>query len=189
MSAFGRPLVTHVSTPRRLNRPNVSRVEPIPPPRALRASIDVALRATISRGRNEFSKSLGLPMHNAHPRAAAPADRFMRVAHQVVGLLAPALLALLESAYGVWHRSRSICRFLGRRQAQALTMADLDSVLFVEYGYSNKLPLALVEVAQDIGQEKPTRVIRELAKMSNLPAFVALYTPARKPSPVSPAWP
>lgn len=67
-------------------------------------------------------------------------------------------------------------------------MADLDSVLFVEYGYSNKLPLALVEVAQDIGQEKPTGVIRELAKMSNLPAFVALYTPASRANPVSPAW-
>jgi hypothetical protein len=93
-----------------------------------------------------------------------------------------------DRAYGVWHRSRSISRFLGRRQAQSLTMADLDSVLFVEYGYSNKLPLALVEVAQDIGQEKPTGVIRELAKMSNLPAFVALYTPAFRANPVSPAW-
>ena len=93
-----------------------------------------------------------------------------------------------DRAYGVWHRSRSISRFLGRRQAQSLTMADLDSVLFVEYGYSGKLPLALVEVAQDIGQEKPTGVIRELAKMSNLPAFVALYTPASRANPVSPAW-
>ena len=57
-----------------------------------------------------------------------------------------------DRAYGVWHRSRSISRFLGRRQAQSLTMADLDSVLFVEYGYSGKLPLAVVEVAQDIGR-------------------------------------
>lgn len=67
-------------------------------------------------------------------------------------------------------------------------MADLDSVLFVEYGYSNKLPLALVEVAQDIGQEKPTGIIRELAKMANLPAFVSLYTPAPRANPASPAW-
>ena len=93
-----------------------------------------------------------------------------------------------DRAYGVWHRPQSINRFFGRRQAQSLTMADLDSVLFVQYGYSKKLPLALVEVAQDIGQEKPTGVIRELAKMSNLPAFVALYTPTRKPNPASPAW-
>ena len=93
-----------------------------------------------------------------------------------------------DRAYGVWHRSRSISRFIGHRKAQSLTMADLDSVLFVEYGYDGKMPLALVEVAQDIGQEKPTGVIRELAKMSNLPAFVALYTPAPRANPASRAW-
>jgi hypothetical protein len=93
-----------------------------------------------------------------------------------------------DRAYGVWHRARSIGRFIGHRQAESLTMADLDSVLFVEYGYSGKLPLALVEVARDIGQEKPAGVIRELAKMANIPAFVALYTPASRPNPVSPAW-
>ncbi|WP_175787069.1 hypothetical protein [Burkholderia anthina] len=93
-----------------------------------------------------------------------------------------------DRSYGVWHRSRSISRYIGEREAKALTMADLDSVLFVEYGYGNKLPLALVEVAQDIGQEKPTGVIRELAKMANLPAFVALYTPAQQANPISPAW-
>lgn len=69
-----------------------------------------------------------------------------------------------------------------------MTMADLDSVLFVEYGYDKKLPLALVEVARDIGQEKPTGVIRELARMANLPAFVSLYTPAPRANPASPAW-
>ncbi|WP_028223213.1 hypothetical protein [Paraburkholderia oxyphila] len=93
-----------------------------------------------------------------------------------------------DRAYGVWHRPRSLSRFLGRRKAQSLTMADLDSVLFVEYGYDNKLPLALVEVARDIGQEKPTGIIRELARMANLPAFVSLYTPAPRANPASPAW-
>ncbi|VWB88386.1 hypothetical protein [Burkholderia lata] len=93
-----------------------------------------------------------------------------------------------DRCYGVWHRPRSIGRYLERRKAQSLTMADLDSVLFVEYGYGNKVPLALVEVARDIGQEKPTGVIRELAKMANLPAFVALYTPALQANPASPAW-
>ena len=93
-----------------------------------------------------------------------------------------------DRAYGVWHRPRSINRFLGHRRAKSLTMADLDSVLFVEYGYSGKLPLALIEVAQDIGQEKPTGVIRELARMANLPAYVSLYTPAARANPASPAW-
>ena len=93
-----------------------------------------------------------------------------------------------DRAYGVWHRPRSLSRYLGRRQAQSMTMADLDSVLFVEYGYDNKLPLALVEVARDIGQEKPSGVIRELARMANLPAFVSLYTPSSLANPASPAW-
>lgn len=93
-----------------------------------------------------------------------------------------------DRAYGVWHRSRSIGRFIGTREAQTLTMADLDSVLFVEYGYSNKLPLALVEVARDIGQEKPTGVIHQLARMADIPAFVALYSTAATANPASPAW-
>lgn len=93
-----------------------------------------------------------------------------------------------DRAYGVWHRPRSISRFLGAREARTLTMADLDSVLFVEFGYSSKLPLALVEVARDIGQEKATGVIHQLARMAGLPAFVALYSPATSANPASPAW-
>lgn len=93
-----------------------------------------------------------------------------------------------DRAYGVWHRSRSISRFIGKREARNLTMADLDSVLFVEFGYSNKLPLALVEVARDIGQEKATGVIHQLARMADIPAFVALYSPAATANPASPAW-
>lgn len=93
-----------------------------------------------------------------------------------------------DRAYGVWHRTRSISRFIGAREAKALTMADLDSVLFVEFGCSNKLPLALVEVARDIGQDKASGVIHQLARMAGLPAFVALYSPASRANPASPAW-
>jgi hypothetical protein len=102
--------------------------------------------------------------------------------------MTPERYLIRDRAYGAWHRFKSITRFLDRNQAQSMTMADLDSVLFVEYGHSGKLPLALVEVAQDVGQEKPTGVIRELAKMADLPAFVALYTPAARANPASPAW-
>jgi hypothetical protein len=72
--------------------------------------------------------------------------------------MTPERYLIRDRAYGVWHREKSISRFLDHRQARTLTMADLDSVLFVEYGHSGKLPLALVEVAMDIGQEKPTGV-------------------------------
>ena len=91
--------------------------------------------------------------------------------------------------YGVWHRARSIARFLDPRHARSLAMADLDSVLFAEYHYPDKLPLCLVEVGRDIGQEKPAGVIRKLAELADIPAFVALYTPANDANPASPDWP
>lgn len=91
--------------------------------------------------------------------------------------------------YGVWHRVKSIARFIDVRQANALTMADLDSVLFAEYNYPDKLPLCLVEVARDIGQDKPAGVIRKLAQFADVPGYVVLYTPANEPNPASPDWP
>ena len=94
-----------------------------------------------------------------------------------------------DRSYGIWHRSKSISRFLKRRQAAAMTMADLDSVLFAEYDYPNKLPLCLIEVAFDIGQEKPAGVILNLARLANIPAYVALYTHADHPNPSNTNWP
>jgi hypothetical protein len=69
-----------------------------------------------------------------------------------------------------------------------MTMADLDSVLFTEYDHTGKLPLALVEVAMDIGQDKPAGVMRRLAELANVPAYVALYTPAPEANPTNPNW-
>lgn len=94
-----------------------------------------------------------------------------------------------DRSYGIWHRQPSIRRFLGRRAA-SLAMLDLDSVLFAEYDYAGKLPLCLIEAAQDVGQEtKPTGVIRRLAALANIPAFVALYTPSDQVNPTNPFWP
>ncbi len=100
----------------------------------------------------------------------------------------PERYLIRDRAYGAWHRTKSIGRFLDDAQARSMTMADLDSVLFVEYGHCSKLPLALVEVGRDIGQEKPTGVILELARLANLPAFVALYSLSERANPASPAW-
>lgn len=91
--------------------------------------------------------------------------------------------------YGVWHRVKSIARFLGARQAAELTMVDVDSVLFAEHDYPTKLPLCLVEVGRDIGQEKPAGVIRKLAQLAGIPAYVCLYTPANEPNPANANWP
>lgn len=94
-----------------------------------------------------------------------------------------------DRSYGIWHRAHSIGRFIGAKQAGALTMADLDSVLFAEYEYGSKLPLCLVEVAVDIGQAKPAGVIQNLARLAGIPAYVALYTHARDPNPANANWP
>jgi hypothetical protein len=94
-----------------------------------------------------------------------------------------------DRSYGIWHRVKSIARFLSAQQAATLTMADLDSVLFAEYNYPDKLPLCLVEVARDIGQEKPAGVIQNLAKLAGIPAYVALYSHAGSPNPANVNWP
>ena len=93
-----------------------------------------------------------------------------------------------DRAYGVWHRASSISRYLRPDQAESLTMADLDSVLFTEYDNAGKLPLALVEVARDIGQEKPGGVMGRLAQLAGVPAYVALYTPSPTANPTNPNW-
>ena len=93
-----------------------------------------------------------------------------------------------DRSYGAWHRAPSIGRYLRGAQAESLTMADLDSVLFTEYDNGSKLPLALVEVARDIGQDKPAGVLRKLAEMADVPAFVALYTPSAHANPTNPNW-
>lgn len=85
--------------------------------------------------------------------------------------------------YPVWHRRGNIARFVGIEKAQLLSMVDVDVALWVEYDDGNKEPLALIETARDVGQPyKPATVLRNLARRSNLPAFVVLYTvsPVRK---------
>ncbi len=67
-------------------------------------------------------------------------------------------------------------------------MVDLDSVLFTEYDDRGKLPLALVEVARDIGQEKPAGVLQGLARLADVPAYVALYTLSIEANPANPNW-
>jgi hypothetical protein len=93
-----------------------------------------------------------------------------------------------DRSYGVWHRVRSIARYLGTRKACGLAMADLDSILFAEYNYPDKLPLCLIEAARDVGQEKSAVMIRNLARMAGIPAYIALYTPAANANPSNTDW-
>ncbi|MGX6570423.1 hypothetical protein [Cupriavidus necator] len=93
-----------------------------------------------------------------------------------------------DRSYGAWHRAPSIQRFIAPNEAEALTMVDLDSVVFTEYEGRGKVPLVLVEVARDIGQDKPAGVLQGLARLADVPAYVALYTPSDLPNPANPNW-
>ena len=94
-----------------------------------------------------------------------------------------------DRSYGAWHRVASIQRFIKPEHAYTLTMADLDSVMFAEYNHASKMPLCLVEVAVDVGQEKSAGLIAALARQADIPAYVALYSHASDPNPADSNWP
>lgn len=81
-----------------------------------------------------------------------------------------------DQSYSAWHRKKSTSRFIGLEKAQLLAMIDLDACPYVEYDDESKDPLALIEVAIDVGQNsKPSTVTRKLAELCNIPALVVLY--------------
>jgi len=89
-----------------------------------------------------------------------------------------------DLSYSAWHRVRSIARFVGLERAQALKMVDQDAVLYLELDGATKEPLALIEVAIDVGQQsKPATTMARLAAKANLPAFTALYSLAKSANP------
>ena len=81
-----------------------------------------------------------------------------------------------DQSYSAWHRRKSTARYVGLDGAHLLAMIDLDACPYIEYHDSTKEPLALIEVAMDVGQSnKPSTVTKNLAKRSGLPALVVLY--------------
>ena len=94
-----------------------------------------------------------------------------------------------DLSYSAWHRARSIARYVGIEQAQLLTMVDADSVLWLEYDHHGKEPLALIEVAADVGQlAKPATAITRLARRARIPAYLVLYQKALQPNPADERW-
>lgn len=64
------------------------------------------------------------------------------------------------------------------------TMIDLDGL---EYCRRCREPLALIEVARDIGQAvKPVTVLRRLAVRAGIRAVCVLYVPSAEPCPCGP---
>lgn len=91
--------------------------------------------------------------------------------------------------YSAWHRRNSTRRFVGIENAMLLAMIDLDGALYVEYDDGDKEPLALVETAQDVGQDsKPATVTKKLAMRADLPAMLVLYHLSGRPLEADPKW-
>jgi hypothetical protein len=89
-----------------------------------------------------------------------------------------------DEAYSYWHRTRSIGRFLRAAEARELGMIDVDVTLYCEYRDSTKVPVCLIETAEDYDQQwKEARVTATLAQMAGLPAFCVLYTLGPTPLP------
>lgn len=71
-----------------------------------------------------------------------------------------------DLTYSGWHRTIE-------DEHEPLDYIDLDAV---EYCHECKKPLALIELAQDIGQQhKTTTVTRNLAKLASLSAYLVFY--------------
>lgn len=95
-----------------------------------------------------------------------------------------------DLTYSVWHRRLSTRRFVGIERAQTLAMIDADVGVWVEYDDDDKMPLALVETARDVGQTyKPATVTANLARMAKIPAYVVLYTQSNTKNPAGSEWP
>lgn len=72
-----------------------------------------------------------------------------------------------DLTYSMWHRN------IEDYDQCTLPYVDIDAV---EYCQKCKEPLALIETAQDVGQEfKATTVMRKLAAKAGLPAYLVLY--------------
>jgi len=81
-----------------------------------------------------------------------------------------------DLSYSRWHRRDSIKRFIDEENAKKLSKIDVDVCIFVEYADNLKIPLLLIEVAMDVGQEyKTATVTKSLANRAGIPAFVLLY--------------
>ena len=91
-----------------------------------------------------------------------------------------------DRSYSHWHRRDSTRRFIGIEDAQLLAMIDLDASVYIEYDDGTKEPLALIETAEDRGQNyKNATVTLKLAKRANLPCFVLLYKLSSNPNPAN----
>lgn len=91
-----------------------------------------------------------------------------------------------DRTYSAWHRCMSTQRFVGIEAAQTLAMIDLDAALYVECDEDTYEPLALIETARDVGQDRKVAIATKRLAMRTspvVPAFTLLYTVSNQPNP------
>lgn len=95
-----------------------------------------------------------------------------------------------DQTYSAWHRRNSTRRYIGSERAQLLAMIDVDALLYLECDDKDMEPLAVIEVARDVGQANKTATAAfKLGRRADMPAYCVLYTPADAPNPADPDWP
>src|SRR5690606_23866370 len=77
-----------------------------------------------------------------------------------------------DLTYSRWHRPKSIRRYLSVEQAAKLTVIDID---WCEACWRCAAPLALIETQRSTKGPKNARIMTELAKLAQLPAFSVGY--------------
>lgn len=81
-----------------------------------------------------------------------------------------------DLTYSRWHRQDSIRRFLSDAEAYGLGMCDLDAIEYCRYPGCGQF-FAILETAQDVGQFKPTTILKTAAARMGVPAYLVYYSP------------
>jgi hypothetical protein len=76
-----------------------------------------------------------------------------------------------DLTYGLWHRWRSIKRYIGD-DARYMSQIDID---FCEYCFWCNTPLALIETQRSAYDPKEARVTQTLAEMAGIEAYSVSY--------------
>lgn len=94
--------------------------------------------------------------------------------------------AARDLTFGIWRRVRSLARFVGLERASLAAAIDIDAMVFLDIN-GDKQPLALFELARDVGQHhKTTTAIAALARRAGVPAYCVLYRQASVANPCDP---
>jgi len=89
-----------------------------------------------------------------------------------------------DLSFSAWHRRDSIKRFINYKDAEKLSMIDLDSGCWIEYENNFQEPIAIMEVAKDVGKDKCARIVQRLAEKADIYGLRLLYKLSKEQNPI-----